>query len=56
MMSFGEPGLGPGELVGPQGVIFDGDGYSLVANTGNHRIQKFSPQGNHNSREEGDKI
>ena len=42
MISFGNRGSGPGELVQPRGVTFDGDGNILVADKGNNRIQKFS--------------
>jgi sugar lactone lactonase YvrE len=38
-------GDGPGELDDPQGVAVDAQGNIYVADTGNHRIQKFDPAG-----------
>ena len=35
----------PGEFDEPQGVALDGEGNLFVADTGNHRIQKFNPAG-----------
>lgn len=35
----------PGEFDGPQGVTVDGAGNILIADTNNHRVQKFSPAG-----------
>ena len=37
----GRPGNGAGELREPRGLAFDDDGNLLVADTGNHRIQRF---------------
>ena len=36
----------PGSLVGPRGLALDGTGSLLVADTGNDRVQRFSPDGN----------
>jgi uncharacterized protein (TIGR03663 family) len=35
----------PGELANPTGVVVAGDGTVYVADTGNHRVQVFNPQG-----------
>lgn len=42
----GEPGDGPGQFQQPRGVAFDKQGNLYVADTGNHRVQKFDPSGN----------
>ncbi len=51
-MSFGSAGSGdgqfapfPGSVGGPNGIAFDGDGNMYVADTWNHRIQVFTPDG-----------
>ncbi len=41
----GQPGSGPGQFYGPRGLAFDGEGNVLVVDTGNKRVQKFSPEG-----------
>ncbi|MDR2471130.1 MAG: NHL repeat-containing protein [Treponema sp.] len=42
----GSPGIGDGQLVGPQHLAVDGDGYLYVVDYGNRRICKFDPGGN----------
>jgi tripartite motif-containing protein 71 len=37
----GIPGSGDGQLSSPRGIAFDSSGNAYVADTGNHRIQKF---------------
>lgn len=41
----GEPGLGDGQLLGPQYVALDGDGFIYVSEWGARRISKFAPDG-----------
>jgi DNA-binding beta-propeller fold protein YncE len=41
----GGPGAGKGEFDSPTGIFVDGNGNVLVADTGNGRIEKFSPNG-----------
>jgi DNA-binding beta-propeller fold protein YncE len=41
----GSKGLGPGELVGPQNITIDEEGYLYVVEYGNRRISKFDPDG-----------
>jgi len=43
--SFGETGLGDGQLLGPQYLTADGKGYLYVSDYGNQRIVKFSIDG-----------
>jgi DNA-binding beta-propeller fold protein YncE len=43
--SFGTAGSGPGQLNGPNGVVGAPDGTILVADTYNHRIQRFRSDG-----------
>lgn len=53
LLSFGSDGSGPGQLArfattgggGPNGIAIDADGNVYVADTWNHRIQVFSPDG-----------
>jgi hypothetical protein len=42
---FGEYGSGSGQFIMPQGVACDGAGYIYVVDSGNNRIQKFTPSG-----------
>jgi uncharacterized protein (TIGR03663 family) len=42
---FGSQGSGPGQFERPNGIAIGPDGYVYVADTGNHRIQKFTPDG-----------
>jgi DNA-binding beta-propeller fold protein YncE len=41
----GGPGAGKGEFDSPTGIFVEGNGNVLVADTGNGRIEKFSPNG-----------
>ena len=41
----GGKGIGEGEFDSPTGIAVDGTGNVLVADTGNGRIEKFSPTG-----------
>ena len=43
--TFGESGMGEGELMGPQYIVADGKGYLYVTDWGNRRISKFSEEG-----------
>ena len=45
LRSFGTCGSGKGQFVQPHGVAVDGEGNILVADSGNHRIQKFTAEG-----------
>lgn len=45
VMSFGEKGDLPGQLSKPLGVSADAKGNIYVSDTGNNRLQKFSPRG-----------
>lgn len=45
--SFGEKGSLDGELHSPEGVDIDHDGNLWVVDAQNHRLQKFSPAGDH---------
>ena len=45
LRSFGTGGSGQGQFNGPSGVAVDGEGNILVADTGNHRIQKVTAEG-----------
>ncbi len=42
---WGGSGTGPGEFSSPEGVAVDGAGSVYVADTWNHRVQKFTPDG-----------
>ncbi|MFZ6029350.1 MAG: flippase activity-associated protein Agl23 [Chloroflexota bacterium] len=44
-LAFGVMGAQPGELNNPRGMALADDGSLYVADTGNHRIQHFSPDG-----------
>ncbi len=43
--TFGESGLGNGELIGPQYIAADGHGYLYVSDWGNRRIVRFNEEG-----------
>ncbi len=43
---FGETGTGPGQLLGPQYITDDRDGYVYVTDQGNRRVAKFDYEGN----------
>ena len=45
LRSFGTRGSGHGQLLAPRGVTVDDHGNILVADSGNHRIQKFAGRG-----------
>jgi DNA-binding beta-propeller fold protein YncE len=45
LRSFGSQGSEPGQFKDPQGLTVDDDDNILVADTGNKRIQKFTPNG-----------
>lgn len=45
MQTFSEHGSGRNQLTNPVGVVCDGAGLVYVADSGNHRIQVFSPEG-----------
>jgi DNA-binding beta-propeller fold protein YncE len=45
LMSWGEPGVGPGQFRVPHGIAVAGDGTVLVADRENSRIQHFTPEG-----------
>ena len=45
LRSFGGCGSGPGQFAAPMGVAEDDEGNILVADSGNHRIQKFTNDG-----------
>jgi predicted membrane-bound mannosyltransferase/DNA-binding beta-propeller fold protein YncE len=42
---FGSQGTGPGQFERPNGIAIGSDGSVYVADTGNHRIQQFTPDG-----------
>ncbi|XP_068226758.1 uncharacterized protein [Palaemon carinicauda] len=42
---FGEEGKQPGQFLDPSGIACDIDGYILVGDSRNHRVQIFSPEG-----------
>ncbi|MEM7229294.1 MAG: NHL repeat-containing protein [Planctomycetota bacterium] len=46
-ISIGSRGSEDGQFKRPQDVVFDTDGSILVADTGNHRVQRFSIDGEH---------
>ena len=46
--TIGEQGVGPGQFNEPWGVAVDKEGSIYVADTWNHRIQKFDSDGQHN--------
>ncbi len=44
-LAFGVKGTGPGQLSDPRGIAVDGQGDIFVVDTGNRRIDEFSPDG-----------
>lgn len=42
---WGTPGAGPGQLQYPYGLVFDTDGTVLIAEYGNHRVQRLDQEG-----------
>lgn len=44
-LAWGRAGDGPGEFLYPHGIAVDDQGCVYVADTGNHRIQKFTAEG-----------
>jgi tripartite motif-containing protein 2/3/tripartite motif-containing protein 71 len=51
LRSFGTPGSGPGQLKYPREVALGGEGDILVVDSWNHRIQSFTPDGQHSVSE-----
>lgn len=45
LMSFGEPGSGPGQLTTPHSIAVDAEDHVYVADRGNRRIQVFDTEG-----------
>jgi len=45
--TFGTKGSGKGQFHGPEGLDFDKKGNIYVVDSGNHRIQKFTPEGDY---------
>ena len=43
LLEWGSHGSGDGQFSAPREIAADGSGYTFVADTGNHRIQKFIP-------------
>jgi hypothetical protein len=40
---FGKEGSAPGDLIHPRGITTDAEGFILVADSGNSRVQVFRP-------------
>jgi len=47
LLEFGSQGDQPGQFSLPQGVCIDNQGRIIVADTWNHRLQSFNPEGHH---------
>ncbi|MBN2411298.1 NHL repeat-containing protein [candidate division KSB1 bacterium] len=45
VFAFGEKGEQPGQLIQPNGLVVDPNGFIYVADTGNNRLQKFDNKG-----------
>lgn len=45
LTAWGTPGEGPGEFQRPMAIALDGRGHAYVADTANHRVQKFTEDG-----------
>ena len=45
VLQWGSPGTGDGQFNSPISVAVDAGGYVYVADSGNHRIQKFTGSG-----------
>jgi DNA-binding beta-propeller fold protein YncE len=45
LFSFGREGTGSGEFKQPKGIVTDQQGYILVADSGNSRVQAFKNDG-----------
>jgi len=46
IMSWGEPGIDPGQFILPHNIAVDDDDRVIVADRGAHRVQVFDPDGN----------
>lgn len=53
LLSWGEPGTGPGEFYIPHNICCDADGFVQVADRENHRIQVFDGQGRYQTEWRG---
>ncbi|XP_018027663.1 tripartite motif-containing protein 2 [Hyalella azteca] len=45
LRTFGSPGSGPGQFRDPSGVVCDEDGFIIIGDSRNHRVQIFSETG-----------
>ena len=45
MFQWGSNGAGEGQFAGPHGIVVDAEGSVYVVDTSNHRIQKFTSEG-----------
>jgi NHL repeat len=50
LLSWGEPGIGPGQFNLPHNICCDGDGWVYVADRENHRIQVFDGNGKYETQ------
>lgn len=50
LLSWGQPGIGPGEFNLPHNICCDGDGWVYVADRENHRIQIFDGNGKYETQ------